>query len=310
MLAPIAFFVHSRPEHAARTIASLQANQFADQSTLYIFSDGARTHKQGEAESVAKVRQYIAGIEGFASMVIVERDGNWGLRRNIVEGLNFVLKKHDRVIVVEDDCVATPDFLCYMNDCLVKYQGDGSVWHVSGWGPAIRLPGVVYKSNFMSCWGWATWKDRWCHLSLDAAQLMSQMGYREKYKFNIGGSYPFYSHLVGNYLGKNNTWAIFWAATIFNGGGWCIGPVRSKIKNIGMDDSGTHKAVLFEQDSCGYSPEVISNEVVAPSLANEIIGAALRKNLSFTQVVSMHVKMLMPIWFYRCLRKFKNKTHG
>lgn len=310
MLAPIALFVHSRLEHSERTVSALKSNYLADRSILYIFSDGARAGKPGEAESVERVREYAGRIEGFASVVIVKRDRNWGLKRSIIEGLNFVLDRHDRVIVIEDDCVTTPDFLSYMNDCLNIYRLDRSVWHVSGWGPVVRMEGDLYKSNFMSCWGWATWTDRWSRLSLDAGKLMSQMRLRERYKFNVGGSYPFFSHLVGNFLGKNNTWAIFWAASIFNQGGFCIGPVRSRVTNIGMDDSGTHKAVLFDQELCDCLHENASGEAVSSSLANEIIGAALRKNLSVTQLVSMYIKMFSPIWIYRCLRKLRSQKNG
>ena len=41
-LAPIALFVYNRPEHTRRTLAYLQKNLLADESRLFIFSDGPK----------------------------------------------------------------------------------------------------------------------------------------------------------------------------------------------------------------------------------------------------------------------------
>lgn len=305
MFAPIALFVHSRLEHTRQTITALKANLFADKTCLYIFSDAARQQKSGESSSVSDVRRYISTIDGFLSVHIVEREHNFGLKRNIVEGLNYVLEKHNRVIVLEDDCMPSPDFIGFMNDCLSRYEYDRSVWHISGWSPTVDLPGSIYRSNFMSCWGWATWRDRWRYLNLDALALMSKMSLLDRYWFNIGGSYPFFSHLVGNYLGINNTWAIFWFATIFTNGGLCVAPIRSKVKNIGMDNSGTHRTVLFEQNFDGASRGFNLVEDCSIAYANNAVGFALRKNLTWIQRGSMAIKALTPIWVYRLIHKIK-----
>jgi len=40
-LAPIALFVYNRPDHARRTIGYLKKNLLAEDSRLFVFSDGA-----------------------------------------------------------------------------------------------------------------------------------------------------------------------------------------------------------------------------------------------------------------------------
>ena len=41
---------------------------------------------------------------------------------DIINGINFVFKKHDRAIILEDDLEIGKNFLPFMNKCLIKYK--------------------------------------------------------------------------------------------------------------------------------------------------------------------------------------------
>jgi len=62
-LAPIVLFVYNRPWHTQQTIEALQKNDFANESELFIYSDGPKDEQA--IVNVAKVREYIHTIEGF-----------------------------------------------------------------------------------------------------------------------------------------------------------------------------------------------------------------------------------------------------
>lgn len=96
-LAPIALFVYNRPDHTKQTVESLQKNDLAGESDLFIFSDGVK----GEAdhENVRKVREYIKTINGFKSVTIIENERNCGLANSIIDGVTLMLKKYGRVIL-------------------------------------------------------------------------------------------------------------------------------------------------------------------------------------------------------------------
>ena len=49
-----------------------------------------------------------------------------------------------------------------------------------------------------------------------------------------------YSQILKNASRKINTWAIFWYATIFIKKKLCCNPLKSYVRNIGMDGSGMH----------------------------------------------------------------------
>ena len=129
-LAPILLFVFARLDHTKRTIEALAANELALKSDLIIYSDAARSEE--EKKSVNQVREFLNSVKGFRSITVVERNKNYGLARNIIEGVTDVCNRYGRVIVLEDDLVTSPHFLSFMNSALDKYETDQRVWHISG----------------------------------------------------------------------------------------------------------------------------------------------------------------------------------
>ena len=102
-------FVYNRPEHLKQTMETLQNNTLAAESELYIYSDAAR--KDTDEAAVAEVRNYIHKITGFKSITLIEREKNWGLARNIIDGVTTQVNRFGRVIVMEDDLITAPYFL-------------------------------------------------------------------------------------------------------------------------------------------------------------------------------------------------------
>src|SRR5690606_37001525 len=112
MRVPIALFAYQRLESLHRTLESLRRNELANESELYVFSDGAKS--DDEVAIVQSVREKLYAIKGFRKVHLVERPENFGLARNIIDGVSSVLNQHESVIVLEDDIETSPGFLCYM----------------------------------------------------------------------------------------------------------------------------------------------------------------------------------------------------
>ncbi|WP_302613606.1 glycosyltransferase, partial [uncultured Bacteroides sp.] len=128
--APILLFVYNRPEHARQCIESLRRNALAAQSPLFIYSDAARQPES--REGVAQTRRFIRNVDGFLSVTIIEREQNWGLARSIIDGVTTQVNRFGRVIVMEDDLIAAPHFLQFMNDALETYKDEPRVGHIQG----------------------------------------------------------------------------------------------------------------------------------------------------------------------------------
>jgi len=268
-LAPVVFFVYNRPAHARRTIEALRNNPLAEKTDLIVYSDGAKCCES--SIGVQAVREYVREIEGFNTVTVIERDTNWGLAANIIDGVTDVVNKYGKVIVMEDDIVTSPGYLRFMNNALQFYEQENKVWHISGWNYPIAIEGLedVFFWRVMNCWGWATWVDRWKYFEKDPEQLLLKWTCEEKYRFDLDGSGVFWSQVEANAQGNINTWAVFWYATIFEYNGLCLNPALSYVDNIGHDGSGTN---------CGNSgPTLLAelNDRVEVKLTDRIVESVL-----------------------------------
>ncbi|MDX2304267.1 MAG: glycosyltransferase family A protein [Microscillaceae bacterium] len=242
-LAPLALFVYNRPQHTRMTLESLKENYLADQTHLYIFADG---HKQAtNTEEILKIREVreIIRAEAWCGIVdIFEFADNQGLAQNIVQGINYVLGFHDKIIVLEDDLLLSKGFLRYMNEALDVYQEEERVMHISGYKFPVGSNSLkLFFFNVPSSWGWATWKRAWKAYESDPNTLYDALKCHHKLRtFDLEGSRFFLNHLKANMTLQINTWAIKWYAVICLKEGFCLYPGTSLVQNIGFDQSGTH----------------------------------------------------------------------
>jgi hypothetical protein len=268
-LAPIALFVFNRPWHTQQTIEALLKNELAGKSELFVYSDGPRL--ANDLEAVQSVRAYIRSITGFKTITVIERENNIGLAWSIISGVTEIMKRYDKVIVLEDDLVSSRFFLKFMNDGLERYKYHQSVMHISGYMFPIDAKGLpetfFYRSA--SCWGWATWSRAWSNFRRDSPKLIHDFSKGDISRFNIDDAYDFWSQIKENQKRRIETWAIFWYASVFQKKGLCLHPSQSLIQNIGHDNSGAHckKTNVFtgplRTDPVEYFEPVIEENVEA-----------------------------------------------
>lgn len=240
LLSPILLFVYNRLQHTQQAIASLQQNMLAGESKLFIYSDGAKSEQ--DKESVKQVREYIHNISGFEEIIIIEREKNWGLAANIVDGVTTQVNKFGRVIVLEDDLVVAPYFLQFMNDALEMYKDENQVGHIHAcdFTNDTTLPDT-FLVKWTGSWGWATWDRAWKYLNLDGKALLSELETRKlTSEFDFNKSYGYTRMLRRQIEGKNNSWAIRWNASLFLKNKLSINVGKSLVSNKGFDGSGTN----------------------------------------------------------------------
>jgi hypothetical protein len=236
-LAPIVLFTYNRPWHLMQTVSALLKNSLASESEIFIFSDGPKN--ENDVPKVAEVRKYIKTIKGFKKIEIIERDKNWGLANNIIDGITKVVNQYGKVIVLEDDLVTSPYFLKFMNDGLNIYEEEEKVISVHGYVYPIKgLPEIFFLRG-ADCWGWATWKRGWDLFEKDGKKLLDELEKRKLTKlFDFNGAYPYTKMLKDQVEGKVDSWAIRWYASAFIHEKLTLYPGISLVKHIG--DLGTH----------------------------------------------------------------------
>ena len=239
--APVILFVHSRPEHTQRTIDALKINELAAETDLIVYSDAARG--QRDFSQVNRVRLIVNAISGFRTVKVIERETNYGLANNIIEGVSEVCRKYGRVIVMEDDLVVSSYFLKYMNSALVRYESDDQIMQISGhmFPVSVRPANEAFFLPMAAYCVWGTWSRAWQHFDAKASQYEKLKGNAKlRRQFDLNGSYDYFEMLSQQRQGKNNSWAIRWYLSIFFRGGITLYPGVSYVNNIGFDGTGVH----------------------------------------------------------------------
>ena len=238
--APILLFVYNRPSHTRRCIESLLKNSLASESHLFIYADGAKDESQQEA--VNEVRSYIRNIQGFKQVTLIKRNDNWGLARNIIDGVTTQVNRYGKVIVLEDDLIVAPYFLQFMNDALVTYKDEPKVGHIQAcdFTQDPTLP-ETFLIKWTGSWGWGTWDRAWKHFNPNGKELLKKLEERKlTYTFDFNGKYGFTRMLRRQIEGKNNSWAIRWNASLFLEDILSLNVGRSLVQNEGFDGTGTN----------------------------------------------------------------------
>jgi hypothetical protein len=250
-LVPIGITTYSRINHLKQTIKALQKNILADQSDLYIFSDGA---KLGDEDKILVVRDYIRTIKGFKSINIIERETNSYIE-NTSGGVNQLLDQYGRCIFMEEDIISAPGFLTFMNKALNFYENDESIFSISGYSPPINIP-ADYRSDIFilkrACaWGYGIWLDRFKEISyLDYSEVCNRFSNNREIEelSKYGEDLP--KMILSDAAGKIDAFDIKAFYYQFLHEKYTIYPRKSLVRNIGHDGSGIHcpKSNRFDVD--------------------------------------------------------------
>ncbi|WP_293914202.1 MULTISPECIES: sugar transferase [unclassified Sphingobacterium] len=269
-LAPVVLFVYNRPLHTEQTLAALEKNLLAPESDLFIYADGA---KDKNAESkVAEVHKIIHKAWSFRSVTIIQRDRNWGLAPNVIDGVTTIINRYGKVIVLEDDLKTAPNALQYFNDSLNQYESQPQVMSVSGYNYPLKDADTLPETFFFrvtNSWGWATWDRAWKYFNPDIESLVQQLDQQQIYQFSIEGKENFWRQVQQFRKGTINSWAIRWYLSVFLQKGLTLYPRHSYIQNIGTDGSGTHSdaeqtyRVRLNEEKTTFFPEKIEENAIA-----------------------------------------------
>ena len=258
-LAPIILFVYNKPYETQRTLNALKQNRYAEQSDLYIYSDGfdasigAKTVKD-----ILQVRKMISNVTGFKSVHVVEREHNMGLANSITQGVSEVLQKHGRAIILEDDLITSPNFLSYINQALDYYKDNRQVNSVTGFTFKVDIPSDyeydTYFTRRMCTYGWGTWLDRWEHVDWHVQDYASfKWNPIAWFRFMRGGQdLP---RLLSAYMkGKLKAWSIPYCYHQFKTNTYTVYPTQSKVDNIGYNAKGSNTTRRKRFDTVVYQP--------------------------------------------------------
>lgn len=243
--APVVLFAYKRPIHTQKVIKALQENTLARETKLYVFIDGPKN--QTEATAIAKVHDIVKGARGFQDMIIRRNDTNHGLANSVLNGVTKILKKYDKIIVLEDDIVTNKNFLEYMNFYLDHFSSEKKIHSITAFNypnNLLRIPKEykysIYFSPRCMSWSWATWKNRWENVDWEVKDFKTFIKNKHaKKEFNFAGNdlVPMLKNQINGHI---DSWAIRWAYAHYLHKSYCVYPCKSMVNNIGFDATATH----------------------------------------------------------------------
>ena len=238
LLAPIVLFTYKRLEVLIQSLDSLKRCPEAVFSDLIVISDYQAT--ASDRDKVDAVRQYLPSISGFKSIEIIEREKNYGVDYNIIEGIKMMSARFPQFIVIEDDLVVEKGFLTFLNMALQYYENHKEVVTVTAFSWVNAIPNNylfdVYFAKRTNPWGWATWSNR---INTVDWELKDQEEFlrdaKIQNKFNEWGS-DRSRMLINTIQNKIRAWDIRLDYDQFKNNTTTVYPVASLVKNIGFGD--------------------------------------------------------------------------
>jgi len=244
---PVLFLVFNRPETTKQVFEAIRK---AKPPKLFVAADGPRPDKPGEEEKCEQVRKIIErGIDWDCEVYKLYRDKNLGCKIAVSSAITWFFENVEMGIILEDDCLPSLSFFWFCEELLERYRDDLRIWHISGnnfhfgWKRDSDYS-YYFGGIYGSIWGWATWRNRWKHYSVDMKNYdeVKTKGYLENC---YDGSNAVKSRINDFECARYglDTWDFQWVYTRWINNGLTIIPIVNLVKNIGFSEDATHTAM-------------------------------------------------------------------
>lgn len=293
---PVLLLAHKRPQHTREVLESIRASTPRE---LYVSCDGPRD--PSEVHRVKEVHKLIRDLDWPTRVRTRFLRKNLGSRIAVTTALDWFFTQEPRGIILEDDCVAAPDFFWLADAFLDHHEKDRGVWGLTGSNTAnLDFRGLYAFIRQPLTWGWATWADRWKKRDAQLNQYRTERSNVDAW-LSPDHKSAYRRHLDRMlFEGKPDAWDYMWAWTVMaNRGLWAV-PSQNLVANIGDGPgaSNTHprrwiRTRLGSADRNLFPSPVVVNKraddlvlrrihgLVRPLWLNEIVNAirALRDGL-------------------------------
>lgn len=242
--APLVLIAFNRPELLRQQLEVIRDHYHG---VIYAVVDGPRLADPGEGQRVNEVVELLEGLQDKFEVNFNRSSKNMGCHQRVKTGLDWVFSNEEKAMILEDDCIPSPQFFSFASEMLQRYQNDDQVYSISGTNlfPRLSPEGQgMFLSRYHSCWGWATWSRAWAGFVDREASWLSirnSSGFREV--FGNTRSFLYWRKLFDlTYSGKLNSWAYRWMLSCWMNDGLSICAHANLISNLGDDDDATRTA--------------------------------------------------------------------
>lgn len=241
MRSAVLFLVFNRPELTRESFAAISA---ARPPRLYVAADGPRPQRKEDAERCRLTRELATAVTWPCEVKTLFRNRNLGCKRACASAISWFFRQEPEGIILEDDCVAHPDFFPFCDETLARYREEPRVMLIGGsnfqYGKK-RGPGSYYFSLFPHIWGWASWASAWKAYDPAMADVDRYIARHMAATIGHAGAFKVF---LRNFLlaahGVDDTWDFQLVYSIWKKEGLCVIPNANLIRNIGNVPDSAH----------------------------------------------------------------------
>lgn len=213
---------------------------------LFVISDGPRIDSKLDDQKVNSCRSLVDElIDWDCNVIKIYSETNLGCMKRVVTGLDEVFSICNDSIILEDDCIPSINFFKFCDWALKEFEFNENIGMVSGSNLVADLVDIEFRngfSNYISIWGWATWKRVWSkydhHLTIMDIQNNSKNFFPNEFWKNLFWRELFKLSIYSSKIWDFRLQYVFFYFKLFS-----IYPKYNLINNIGFGVDATHTSI-------------------------------------------------------------------
>lgn len=240
---PVLYMTFARPDYARQTWNAIKA---AKPRTLYFYSNKGREEKTDEVARNEIIRSYIKEIDWECNLHTWFRDEYVDVYTSLLGAKQWAFKNEDRLIMLEEDCLASLAFFEFCDHFLELYKDDMRINFVTGNNYAIGYHENDvdhYITRSIHHHGWATWKDRWDMIDFNMMpEDIVYTGDLKKYYHNVFSRYLYFRrHYLGlhEFILQTKCWDFIKVFNQIKDKTYGVTPIYNLVQNVGVN--GVHE---------------------------------------------------------------------
>ncbi len=249
---PILFLIFNRPSQTQQVFHAIRE---ARPAKLYIAADGPRPFKKGELENCLSARNIALDVDWECEVKTMFRDENLGCGKGVSSAITWFFEHEPEGIILEDDCLPSPDFFPYCSELLARYRDDKRIMGIGGSNlvPEDFRPNdySYFFSNHNNIWGWASWRRAWNLYDYEMSEYkkIKKLGYLKDHFASPYELDYFQWVFERTFLFPSITWDYQWEFVRRINSGLTILPHKNLISNLGFGEDATHTTNPVDKSS-------------------------------------------------------------
>jgi len=239
---PVAFLIFNRRDKVKRVFDEIAR---ARPPKLLLIADGPRPDRPDDEEKVRLTRAIVENVDWDCEVLTNYSETNLGTTYRPATGLNWVFNTVEEAIFLEEDCLPHPSFFRFCDELLEKYRDDERVMMISG-SNFMRerkvTPYSYFFSQYVSLWGFATWRRAWHHYDVDLRlwPRFRDSSLLENVLRNRSAIAFWRQQFDSLSSGRKTTWDTQWQFACWSQNGLCLAPSTNLVSNIGFGADAAH----------------------------------------------------------------------